>query len=90
MRVLLHAKLLKETESEETIVFFVTFLSLVAFQLGGGAGPPGPSPGYAYGSSLSSPYLHVKSKTRLNSCILSLYFVRVLATRGLKFGCATD
>ena len=37
MRVqLLYAKLLKETETEETIVFFVTFLSMVAFQLGGG------------------------------------------------------
>ena len=28
--------MLKETETEETIAFFVTFLSLVAFQLGGG------------------------------------------------------
>ena len=28
--------MLKETKTEETIVFFVTFLSLVAFQLGGG------------------------------------------------------
>ena len=27
--------MLKETETEETIVFFVSFLSLVAFQLGG-------------------------------------------------------
>ena len=33
-RALLHAKILKETETEKTIVFFVTFLSLVAFQLG--------------------------------------------------------
>ena len=33
--------MLKETETEETVVFFVTFLSLVIFQLGG-AGPPGP------------------------------------------------
>ena len=33
--------MLKETETEETIVFFVTFLSLVIFQLGG-AGPLGP------------------------------------------------
>ena len=32
--------MLKETETEETIVFLVTFLSLVAFQLGGG--PPAP------------------------------------------------
>ena len=48
MRVPLYAKVLKETKTEETIVFFVTFLSLVAFQLGGGPGPFG-SPGYAYG-----------------------------------------
>ena len=45
MRVLLCAKMLKETKTKETIVF-VTFLSLVAFQLGGG-GTLGP-PGYAY------------------------------------------
>ena len=31
--VLLYAKMLKETETEDTIGFFVTFLSLVAFQL---------------------------------------------------------
>ena len=36
-----YAKNAKETETEETIRFFVTFLSLVAFQLGGG-GPPAP------------------------------------------------
>ena len=40
-------KVLKETETEKTIVFFVTFLSLVAFQLRGGRAPWGP-PGYAY------------------------------------------
>ena len=45
MRVVLYAKMLKETKTEETILFFVTFLSLVAFQLGG-LGPPS---GYAYG-----------------------------------------
>ena len=40
--LLLYATMLKETETEETIVFFETFLSLVAFQLGGPAplGPP--------------------------------------------------
>ena len=31
--------MLKETETEETIVFFMTFLSLVAFQLDGGRAP---------------------------------------------------
>ena len=39
MRVLLYAKMLRETDSEETIDFFVTFLSLVAFQLGVGRAP---------------------------------------------------
>ena len=39
--------MLKKTETEKTIVFFVTFLSLVALQLGG-PGPPGPPSGYAY------------------------------------------
>ena len=43
-RVLLHAKMLEETESEET----TDFLSLVAFRLGGGAA--GPLPGYTYGT----------------------------------------
>ena len=40
--------MLKETETEETVVFFVTFLSLVAFQLEW-ARAQGPLPGYAYG-----------------------------------------
>ena len=35
MRILLYAKMLKETETEETIVFFVTFLAFLEFQLGG-------------------------------------------------------
>ena len=35
-------KMLKETETEETIGFFVTFLPLVAFQLGGRATRPPP------------------------------------------------
>ena len=39
--------MLKETKAEETIVFFVTFLSFVAFQLGG-PGPLGPPFGYPY------------------------------------------
>ena len=32
--------MLKETKAEETTVFFVTFLSWVAFQLGWAPGPP--------------------------------------------------
>ena len=39
MRVLLHAKLLNDTETEETMVVFATFLSLVALQL---RAPPPP------------------------------------------------
>ena len=34
--------MLKETQTEDTTVFFVTFLSLGAFQLRGG--PPAPPP----------------------------------------------
>ena len=34
--------MIKEAETEETIVFFVTFLSSVAFQLGGGWAPWAP------------------------------------------------
>ena len=37
----------KEPETEETIIFFVTFLSLIAFQLGR-PGPLGLPFGYAY------------------------------------------
>ena len=37
--------MLKETKTEETIAFFVIFLSLVAFQLGG-PGPPLATPMY--------------------------------------------
>ena len=48
--------MLKETEAEETTVVFVTFLSWVAFQLGGPQDPPG----YAY--DLSS--LTVASKKK--------------------------
>ena len=39
MRVLLYAKMLKENETEETIVSFMRFLSLIAFQLGGARSP---------------------------------------------------
>ena len=53
--VLLNAKMLKETETEKTTGFNVTFLSLVAFHL-----PVGPTelgvgvcpPGYAYALAL--------------------------------------
>ena len=34
--------MLKETKTEETIVFFVKFLSLVSFQLGGARAPWAP------------------------------------------------
>ena len=54
--------MLKETE--ETIVFFVTFLSLIAFQLGG-PGPPAPPPPLAtpmHWQLLSSP---VTEKTHI-------------------------
>ena len=43
----LYAKNAEETDAEETIGFFITFLSLVAFQLEG-AQAPYALPGYAY------------------------------------------
>ena len=45
-------KILKDTETEETIGFVSSFLSLVALQLEGGAGSVAP-PGYAYGFVLT-------------------------------------
>ena len=52
-RVLLYAKMLKETKTRETIVFFVTFLSLVPFQLRRRA--PAPPPDYAYEQWTNNP-----------------------------------
>ena len=49
--------MLKETETEEAKVFLETFLSLVAFQLGGRAGPLGPpmaTPMIKHASSLTA------------------------------------
>ena len=43
--------MLKETETEETIGFFVTFLSMVKFQLGRGRTPCPHPLGYAYAPS---------------------------------------
>ena len=51
--------MLKETETEETIGFFVTLLSLVASQLGEGGWPPIP-PGYAYIQQCCFCLLHTK------------------------------
>ena len=55
-------KMLNETETEETIGFFDTFLSLVAFQLGEGTEPLG----YGYGWTI--PFLrHCARATQLLS-----------------------
>ena len=43
----------KKLRLKKQYTFFVTFLSLAIFQLGGGAGPQAPAPGYAYVLSLS-------------------------------------
>ena len=58
--------MLNETETEETIVFFVTFLSIVAFQLGEGAGPCPLPPGYAHDlNSLTAASKKTSSKLTL-------------------------
>ena len=46
-RVLLYAKMLKETETKETIVFFVTLFFIGSISFGRGGGPQAPA-GYAY------------------------------------------
>ena len=57
--------MLKETETEKTIVYFEIFLSLEAFKLGGErqspAPLPPPPPGYAY--DLNSLTVATKKKT---------------------------
>ena len=67
--------MLKETEAEETIVFFATFLSWVAFQLGGPWAPPG----YAYD-------LHSKQKKRVvtGKLTLPVYFYYLFTKSDLK------
>ena len=59
-------KILKETETEEKIVFFVTFLSLIGFQL---EGPWSPAPP-------ATPMVEKAKKTLLNTykCVV-YYFV---------------
>ena len=42
MRVLLYAKMLKETKAEETIVFFRDIFIIGSISIGGEAGPPAP------------------------------------------------
>ena len=44
-------KILKETETEETILFFVTFLSLAEIQLGVGRAPAPPECAYGCAES---------------------------------------
>ena len=68
--------MLKETEAEETTVFFVTFLSWVAFQLGGPWAPPG----YAY--DLSS--LTVASKKKSSKLTLPVNFYYLFTKSDLK------
>ena len=99
--VLLYAKMLKEIKTKETIVFFVTFLSLVAFQLGGGAGslpPPPPTPWLHLfcGEVAINDYLHPQSRTcpkqscRLyffSGCCYTQFRVRFFLSSVLFFRC---
>ena len=69
--------MLKETEAEETTVFFVTFLSWVAFQLGGPLAPP---PGYAYDPSSPT----VASKKKSSKLTLPVNFYCMFTKSDLK------
>ena len=82
MRVLLYAKMLKETETEEIkktekklkqlpSSFFVTFLSLVAFQFKGPLPPPPPPPGYAYVTDHTLLGLNKSARRRVSQLIVN-------------------
>ena len=68
--------MLKETEAKETTIFFVTFLSWVAFQLGGLLG----SPDYAYDQSS----LTVASKKKSSKLTLPVNFYYLFTKFDLK------
>ena len=62
--MLLHAKVLKETETIKTISFFVAFLLLAAFPLG--VEPSGPlPPGYAYAITKDYPVYANPGKAKI-------------------------
>ena len=69
--------MLKETEAKATTVFFVTFLSWVAVQLGGPCAPPG----YAY--DLSSLTVASKKKKR-SKLTLQVNFYYLFTKSDLK------
>ena len=79
-------KMLEETETEEKIGIFVKFLSLAAFHLERGSGPPAPSlPVYAY-DRLPVLYRHLVCLTNLWS---QYYYVWYFKINPLDPGCMT-
>ena len=72
--------MLKETETEETTGFLVTFLSLVAFQLGAPR-PSGP-PGYVYDPKPSAPQTNLqKFEKKIQSSLYNCSVTAVLTSR---------
>ena len=67
--------MLKETKAEETTVFFLTFLSWVAFQLGGSWAPPG----YAY-----DPLTVASKKKKSSKLTLPVNFYYLFTKSDLK------
>ena len=78
--------MLKETETEETIVFFVAFLSLAAIQSGGRVlwAPPFYPLGYAYGfSKLKMTKSYLRS-TMNDDCLSALSILPIKRDYGQK------
>ena len=67
--------MIKETETKGTIVFFATFLSLVSFQLGGAAPPPG----YAY---VRNPDVSIRSLATVAYTILYVVWLNCSVALG--------
>ena len=66
--------MLKETETKETIGFFVTFLLLMTLQSGGsGSLAPCPPPGYAYRSKLVSIHMVLGPRYLVQVCACYIY-----------------
>ena len=76
--------MLKETQTEDTIDFFVTFLSLGAFQLGGG--PPAP----LWLRLFSANLFHMRALLKSDYAILTYILYLFALCRGPKEGGMTQ
>ena len=86
MRVLLQAKMQKETETEETIVFFCDIFIIGSNSIGGGGGrAPWPPPGYAYACAASAKKFSFARKYR--TCVTHHFRFDVIHSQCFSENC---